>query len=142
MLTEKRKKEFASLHRKRSRDRLDAFVVEGTRSVDAALAASADAIFLITTVGAADDERTQVVRALGGEVATLSDIELSRISDVETTQGVLLIARRNLLAEAQLLDCATVLILDGVQDPEEHCGTLVLSLFLARYVLARRTGFF
>jgi TrmH family RNA methyltransferase len=124
VLTEKRKKEFSSLGRRRNRDRLDAFVVEGVRSVEAALDARADVICLMTTPEKASDERAARARELGGAVELVPQAELNRISDVTNSQGVILVARRRRCDESELLSAPHVLVLDGVQDPG-NVGALV-----------------
>jgi len=124
VLTEKRKKEFAALHRKRYRDRTGIFVVEGARSVDAALEAGAEVVCLVTTPEAASEVRSDRARRLGGDVETVSGRDLERISDVEHSQGVLLVTRQVSETEDALLDCLSVLVMDGIQDPG-NVGTLV-----------------
>jgi len=117
MLPQKTRKEISSLHRRRHRDSHDAFIVEGTRSVDAALLAGARVRFLVQTHEAATETRELRARELGGETYEVSPRELEKISDVETSQGVLLVAGRRLLKDEAVLDAASVLVLDGVQNP-------------------------
>jgi TrmH family RNA methyltransferase len=124
VLTEKRKKEFASLRRRRYRDALDAFAIEGIRSVDAALDAHADVICLLSTPESNSETRTRRALDLGGSAEVVSASELNRISDVATSQGVILIARRRQLEASELLSLPSVLLLDGVQDPG-NVGALV-----------------
>jgi TrmH family RNA methyltransferase len=117
MLPQKTRKEISSLHRRRHRDRHDAFIVEGIRSVDAALSAGARVRFLLQTHDAATEARAVRARALGGETYEVSPQELEKVSDVETSQGVLLVAGRRLLKAEAILDAASVLVLDGIQNP-------------------------
>lgn len=124
VLTEKQKKEIASLSRRKNRERLNAFLLEGVRSVEAAIAAKADLLYLITLAQAASAELRADAESLGAAVAVLSERELARLSDVQTSQGILAVARRRLIDAERLMKENTVLLLCGVQDPG-NVGTLL-----------------
>ena len=124
MLTEKQKKEFASLTRRKNRELHDAFLVEGIRSVDAALASGAHVKYLISTSATSSAERNSRVETLGGLAVTLPDKEVAKISDVQNSQGVLLVASRPLSDADELLNKQGILVLDGIQDPG-NVGTLL-----------------
>jgi len=124
MLTEKQKKEIASLSRKKSRERLNVFLIEGKRSVEAAIAAKAELLYLITSSEAASPDLRSAVESLGGTVDVLPERELARLSNVQTSQGMLAVARRQLVDAELLKNENTVLLLCGVQDPG-NVGTLL-----------------
>ncbi len=124
VLTEKKKKEIVSLSRRKNRERLNAFLLEGVRSVEAALAAKAEVLYLITSAQAASPKLRATAESLGATVAVLSEREMARLSDVQTSQGILAVARRRLIDADLLMSENTVLLLCGVQDPG-NVGTLV-----------------
>ena len=128
-LTNRRRKEIASLSQRKYRKRLDQTLVEGRRGVDAALEAGAPLTEIIVTHEASE---TPEIRALCDRasvpVHTVSARELSDLSDVQTSQGVLAVAERAYTSEGALLDAlsptTSVLVLDGVQDPG-NVGTIL-----------------
>ena len=117
-LTARRSKEIASLHRKKHRDRLGQMLIEGVRAVEAAVAAEASLVDVVIAETVQQDARVQ---ALVAEVAVPVYIvpasAMARLSEVQTSQGVLAVARQALVPEAHLATLATILALDGVQDP-------------------------
>lgn len=117
-LTARRSKEIASLVRKKHRDRLGQVLVEGVRAVEAAVAAQVPLVDLVIAEAAQQTERVQALVAQAGvPVYVVPEATLARLSDVQTSQGVLAVARPSLMDEARLAACQTVLALDGVQDP-------------------------
>jgi len=137
-LSNRRSKEIASLARKKYRERLGQLLIEGVRSVEAAVEADAPLVELIVSEAAQEDERVQAfVQAAAVPVHTVSEHDLGKLSDVQTSQGVLAVARIKLLPEDRLSSCPTILALDGVQDPG-NVGTLIRTAawFGARAVLA------
>ncbi|GMQ82336.1 MAG: RNA methyltransferase [Rhodothermia bacterium] len=124
MLTEKQKQEIASLTRRKNRELHDAFIIEGFRSVDAALASGAHVNYLISTSATSSTERNSRATTLGGVAATLPYKEMAKISDVQNSQGVLLVVSRPLSDADELLNKKSVLLLDGIQDPG-NVGTLL-----------------
>lgn len=124
MLTEKQKKEIASLNRRKNREQQNVFLVEGIRSVDTALDSVAEVRFLISTSATHSPERDSRAESLGGIAATLSESEMAKISDVRNSQGLLLVAERPWSDPEELLSRNSILILDGVQDPG-NVGTLL-----------------
>ena len=124
-LTTRRSKEIASLARKKHRDRLGQVLVEGLRAVDAAVAAQVDLVDLVIAKTAWPDARVQaLVDAVDGPVYVVPDRDFNRLSEVQTSQGVLAVVERRLLATTHLTSCATILALDGVQDPG-NVGALI-----------------
>ncbi len=117
-MTRRRLLDLAALHRRRGRETQGAFLVEGVRSVEAALAAGAP----LTALVVADDAPPRAValadaaRAAGAVVETAGARDMARVSDAETSQGAVAVARRVVLGA--LPDGASrVVLLDGVQDP-------------------------
>ncbi len=117
-LTARRNKEIASLARKKHRDRLGQMLVEGVRAVEAAVASQASLVDLVITEAVQQQARVQALVAQAGvPVYVVPEHVLARLSDVQTSQGVLAVACTRLVPEAHLSALATILALDGVQDP-------------------------
>jgi len=126
-LTERRKKEIASMSRRKHRDRLGELLIEGVRSVAAALDAKAPLVEVLVSSAADNDARTRALLDRAGvPVHTLSEREIARISDVQTSQGILAVARTMLFPETELSTCRRILVLDGIQDPG-NAGTIIRS---------------
>ena len=127
-MTRQRLLDLATLHRRRGRDAQGAFLVEGVRSVEAAVAAGAPLLEVVVADDVADDPR--VAALLGRTEAPVSVVAMrdaERISDARTSQGVVAVARRIVRPDARGLGAARrVLVLDGVQDPG-NVGALVRS---------------
>ncbi len=124
-LTNRRRKEIASLTQRKHRQRLGQMLVEGRRAVTSAVEAGAPLVDVLATEAAqADPALSAVLEKAEAPVYTVSESDLAALSDVETSQGVLAVARTALAEEADLLRCRSVLILDGVQDPG-NVGTLL-----------------
>ena len=137
-LSNRRIKEIASLSRKKYRERLGELLVEGVRSVEAAVEAGAPLVEIVVTEAARADSRVaDLMAASRAPVAVVDGGTMDRLSDVQTSQGVLAIARINRLDEGALLHQPTILALDGVQDPG-NVGTLIRTVawFGAGAVLA------
>lgn len=137
-LSNRRSKEIASLAKKKYRERLGQFLIEGVRSVEAAVEANAPLVEIILTEAAQEDKRVQVlIQAAAVPVHVVSERDLEKLSDVQTSQGVLAVARTELIPEGRLPSCSTILALDGVQDPG-NVGTLIRTAawFGAEAVLA------
>lgn len=127
-LTNRRRKEIASLGHRKYRERLGQTLVEGVRSVEAAVAAGAPLVDLVVTPEAAADPRTAAVLdgldGAGVPVYEADADELAALSDVATSQGVLAVAEARWADEASLGARARIVALDAVQDPG-NAGTLI-----------------
>jgi len=124
-LTARRSKEIASLGRKKHRDRLGQMLVEGVRAVEAAQAARAPLLDLVVSETAQHDPRVQAIMAAAEvPVYIVPGTDMARLSDVQTSQGVLAVACCRLVDEAALATQETVLVFDGVQDPG-NVGTVI-----------------
>ena len=123
-VTRQQLKDLAALSRSRARREQGRFLVEGLRSVEAAVQAGAPLDALLVTAEAADDPRLGRLMARAEvEVVTLAARDLDRVGDARTSQGVLAVARSGVRDDLGSLD-APVLLLDGVQDPG-NVGALV-----------------
>lgn len=117
-LTARRSKEIASLHRKKHRDRLGQVLIEGVRAVEAAVAARVSLVDVVMAETMQHDARVQAFMAqVTVPVYVVPASVLARLSEVQTSQGVLAVARQTLVPEAHLTTLTTILALDGVQDP-------------------------
>jgi TrmH family RNA methyltransferase len=115
-LTRRRSKDIAGLGRKKHRDRLGEFLVEGVRSVESAVAAGAPLVELLVTEEARAEPRVRSVLDRAGVPAhVVSARELDRIADTSTTQGLLAVARAERVDPEALT--GAIVALDGVQDP-------------------------
>ncbi len=115
-LSRRRIKDLASLGRKKHRDRLGEFLVEGVRSVESAVEAGAPLVELLVAEEARADARVRaVLDGVEVPVHTLAARELDRLADTTTTQGIVAVARAVSVAPASLT--GAVVALDGVQDP-------------------------
>ena len=127
-MTRQRLLDLSALHRRRGRDAQGAFLVEGVRSVEAAVAAGAPLLEVVVADDVANDAR--VAALVAGTEAPVSVVparDVERISDARTSQGVVAVARRIVRPDAGGLAAARrVLVLDGVQDPG-NVGALVRS---------------
>ena len=108
--------DLARLHRRRERDAAGLFLVEGVRSVEAAVEAGASIAELLVTPQSRLDPRVAAVLTLAVPVREVGPRELAKVSEVETAQGLVALARFP-EAPPPLATAARVLALDGVQDP-------------------------
>lgn len=124
-LSNRRAKEIASLGQKKYRDRLGQTLVEGVRSVEAAVQAGAPLVDLVVTEAAQEIARVQaLLEAMTGPVYVVAEREIAWLSEVATSQGVLAVVETHWFPEEHLSTLDTVLALDGVQDPG-NVGTLL-----------------
>ncbi len=99
-------------------------MVEGLRSVEAAVAAGAplDAV-LVSPEAAEDDRVARLVEASPVPVETVAARDLERVGDARTSQGVVAVSR-SVVGDGAGPLAAPALLLDGVQDPG-NVGALV-----------------
>ena len=121
-MTRQRLKDLASLGRRKGRRQHGEFLVEGVRSVEAALAAGAPLVEVL--VADAEGPLAALADGAGVPVHHVPAHEIGRVGDAQTSQGVLAVARS--IVTDQLADGVggPVLLLDGVQDPG-NVGALV-----------------
>ncbi|MEL6613043.1 MAG: RNA methyltransferase substrate-binding domain-containing protein, partial [Bacteroidota bacterium] len=104
------------MHRRKEREQQGVFLVEGLRSVEAALDASAslDAV-LVTAETAADDRAAMLLRraeAARVPVHQLTARDLGRITTVTSGQGIAAVARRILQPMTALKQATSLLVLN------------------------------
>ena len=122
-MTHQRRKDIARLRRRRDREKLGQALVEGVRSVEAALDAGAALVDVIVTPDARADARVAALLArVRVPIHEMAAAELALLSDVEQAQGLLAVAHAPLHADVGA--ARRVLALDGVQDPG-NVGVLV-----------------
>ena len=127
-MTRQRIHDLASLHRRRGRDAHGTFLVEGVRSVEAAVAAGAPLVEIVVADDAATQPRVADLAARAGvRVSVVPARDVERISDAQTSQGVVAVSRRIVSPDAAALaGLRAVVLLDGVQDPG-NVGAVVRS---------------
>jgi TrmH family RNA methyltransferase len=117
-LSVRRRKEIASLSRRKDRDRLGQLLIEGVRSVEAAVAAQAPLVeVLVTPTAQALPRVATLLQQVAVPIHCLAEADLARVSDVEASAGVLAVARIQRFPTDLLPTLHTLLALDGVQDP-------------------------
>lgn len=103
---------------------LGQFLVEGVRSVEAAVDGHAPLVEVLVSPEVAEDARVAALMdRTDAPVHTVAARDLERVGDARTSQGVVAVARSvvsNRLGDAP----GPVLVLDGVQDPG-NVGALV-----------------
>lgn len=113
----------SQLHRRRERDEQGVLLLEGVRSVEAALDAGADVLEVLVTDEAARTDRVAALLArTHAPLHAVGARDLDRIATTENAQGLVAVARQP--APADLGVARRLLALDGVQDPG-NVGTLV-----------------
>jgi TrmH family RNA methyltransferase len=119
MLTKNEIKYIQSLYHKKQRDDDKLFVAEGPKLAKEFL----ESPYLIKQVYAtatwiAQNKTTAI------PVTEISEIELSKISNLQTPNEVLVIAKQNLLEHEPVLEGQLSIVLDGIQDPG-NMGTII-----------------
>ena len=116
----------ALLEKKKQRDEEQAFVVEGVRLVEEALASGWQAELALFTAQLSERGRAVVrgLEASGAEVCQVEPRLLDAAAGTETPQGLLAVLKRKASALPEKLDF--VLIADNLRDPG-NLGTLLRS---------------
>jgi len=124
-LSERRRKEIASLAHKKFREQLGESDLEVLRALDAAVRAKAPLVeILVTEQALSEPHVSDLLEKAGVPVYVVPENEMARLSDVQTSQGVLAVVEVKKVPEEDLLAQRSVLILDGVQDPG-NVGTII-----------------
>lgn len=124
-VSKRRLKEIRSLAKRKYRMQQREMLVEGWRSVQAAVTSGAPIREILV---AADTEPAaqQTLRGGGHEVHVIDRSELERISDVEASQGVVAVVGIE-LAKTEMLDALQrIVAFDGIQDPG-NAGAIIRS---------------
>jgi TrmH family RNA methyltransferase len=131
MLTKADAKLIHALKSRRGREKHGLFLVEGVRVVEDLLRSGTDLEFAVVSTTLGDNDRgaalyTQLAKATS--LREVDDRALSDVTDTETPQGVVAVARipAQSLSALRLDARATILVLDAVQDPG-NLGTLIRS---------------
>jgi TrmH family RNA methyltransferase len=124
-LTERRRKEIARLSRRRGRDEIGQFLVEGYRSVQSAVNAGAPIVDVVIADGVADVPGLfDFLDEIHATIYRTSDREMGRLSDVTTSQGILAAVALERKEAAGLPEAQRILMMDGLRDPG-NVGTLI-----------------
>jgi len=131
MLTKADTKLMHALKSRRGREKHGLFLVEGVRVVEDLLASGIDLQFAVAATTLGDSERGQALHAALRQATTVRELderELAQVTETETPQGVVAVARipQARLADVRVTRDAVVLVLDAVQDPG-NLGTLIRS---------------
>lgn len=110
-------KQILALHRRREREKMGRFLVEGVRSVEAAVQAGARIHLLVMRAETPPEVSFSLPRA----VYTTDDATLAQLSALETSPGLLAVVSR---PETSPADAPLTLALDRVSDPG-NLGTLI-----------------
>lgn len=124
-LTNRRRKEIASLRFRKYREQLAEMLVEGKRSVTSAIDAEAPIREIVVAESVANGpgilpitERAKV------PVYVVSDEEIDAMSAVETSQGILAVVAIETRSPTELRSARRILVLEGLQDPG-NVGTVI-----------------
>ncbi len=130
-LSEQRRKEIASLGRKKGRAQYGQMLIEGWRSVKSALLADAPLTELLVTEKVLEHVEVMRIIAAANKVAIneLPVYEITNkaarlISSVESPQGVFAVAGIETPPLARFKSMKRIIALDGVQDPG-NVGTII-----------------
>lgn len=128
-LSRSEEKLIRGLHRRKLREESGLFLAEGIRVVEELVASEIPIRLAVVSPSLEETDRGRSLLAqlrAGTTVRGISDRDLENLAGTQTPQGVLVVAEapRRELADLELRGAATVLILDGVQDPG-NLGTLV-----------------
>lgn len=117
------------LHRRKDREADRLFFAEGIRVAEELLASGLELYLAVVAPPLAGGERGAALLAALGERTSVRQTDartFAALADTRTPQGILIVARtpRATLDDLELPTDATILVLDGVQDPGNF-GTLV-----------------
>lgn len=110
-------KQILALHKRREREKLGRFLVEGVRSVQAAVEAGARIHLLVVR----ETNPPALPFALPRAVYVTDDATLAHLSALETSPGVIAVASR---PETHPAESPLTLVLDRISDPG-NVGTLI-----------------
>jgi len=123
--SERRIKQVASLSRKKGRDQLNSFLIEGIRSLHSATVAGADIVDIFVEEGAMTGYRSEKLEeSFVDRTYSVSARDMNKMADTTTSPGILAVAKIPEPKTDCILCYPKVLVLDGVQDPG-NVGTLV-----------------
>ena len=123
-LSIRQQKLIRAIHSRKGRAKHQACLVEGERSIEAAIAAGAPVRFVVHTEEQAQAPVVEQARQAGISVHESEEAVLSALSDVQTSSGLLAVSDSFLVDAGVISGLQTVLVLEGVQDPG-NAGTLI-----------------
>jgi TrmH family RNA methyltransferase len=118
------------LHRRRGRERRSLALAEGVRLVEEAMAAAITVRGVVVSPALESTTRGKALKAAltarGVTLEDISDLELEALADTEHPQGVVAVIEPKhwTLGDIRMVAGATLLVLDGVQDPG-NVGTML-----------------
>ena len=121
-MTRQRLKDLATLARRKGRRQHGEFLVEGVRSVEAAVTARAPLVEVLVADGLDDPRAARLAARADVPVWTVAAHDLERVGDARSSQGVIAVARS--VVSDQAPESGPALVLDGVQDPG-NVGALI-----------------
>ena len=121
-VTRQRLKDLATLARRKGRRQHGLFLVEGVRSVEAAVQAGAPLVEVLVADGLGNPRVEALADRAGVPVHAVPERELAKVGDARSSQGVVAVARSVVTDAAPA--AGPVLLLDGVQDPG-NVGALI-----------------
>jgi TrmH family RNA methyltransferase len=118
------------LHRRRGRERRSLALAEGVRLVEEAMAAAITIRGVVVSPALEGTIRGKTLKAAlaerGVKIEDIADSEMERLADTEHPQGVVAVIEPKhwALSDIRMVPGATLLVLDGVQDPG-NVGTML-----------------
>ena len=110
------------LAQKKYRNELKLFVAEGLRLCEEVPPAQVE--FGFYTREFLSDERAKILVGRLKNLEEISSSTMEKISDTQTPQGILLVARQKFSTREEILQKKIIAVLDGVQDPG-NVGTIL-----------------
>ena len=124
-LSDRLRKETASLNKRKGREALRQFLIEGVRSVEAAVVGGARLERVLVNERMLEDERvTTLLERTEASVHSMTDKQERTISTVDTSPGCIAVAQYKRESLETILSLQSVIVLDGVQDPG-NVGTII-----------------
>lgn len=128
-LSNRRRKEIAGLTRRRTRRRRAETLIEGRRTLRAAIDADAPLVCVVVTSQALEDPEMQsLLDQVSVPIYETDASTLSQLTDVGSPQGFVAVVKQHLLDVSTVSErvgsVGAALLLDGVQDPG-NVGTLL-----------------
>ncbi|MBT8401124.1 MAG: RNA methyltransferase [Rhodothermia bacterium] len=123
-LSRRRLKEISSLSMRKYREASKQTLVEGARSIQAAVAGGVDLIEVLITEKAGGRKAALELVGKDTPIFVVPAKDFDRVSDVRSSQGLLAVARFEWAPTTALRECRRIIALDAVQDPG-NVGTII-----------------
>ena len=126
-LSERQRKEIATLSRKKGRMKQGMTVVEGVRAVESAIQGGAPLRKVLVTHRLMEDAGIQdLLHNVSVPLLTMSEKAAQSVSTTENNQGILALVEMVHPSESSLLKLNSLVALDGIQDPG-NVGSIIRS---------------